>query len=225
MKTLLSVFFTLLTFTVFTQNEKRHLIGGGFSPEATFRTLPNAGVFDEMESFGFGFTAGFTYSKQLQWYSSFETGLLFSIKSIKKDYTKLTFGDQIDPRRGFIYNDGDLSMEFSGQHVFLEIPLKFNFYFTKSKVKPFAGIGISNGFFIGRMINYRVSNNANIPFILMMQGVVSLGVDFDFSNKITFRVEPQFKHAFFTVDGGGYIYKEYPYSIGCLVGLYYRFGK
>jgi hypothetical protein len=217
--------FVLTTLFSNSQIEEKHFIGGGFSPEACFRTIEgNLGA--KNESYGFGFSSGLTYQYNIKWFVGLETGLYFSDKGYTVDYSPYSFGDQIDPRRGFIYNQGsqmnDVKLDMN--LFYLDVPIKFNFYFINSWVKPFVGLGVLNNIYLTSGRDYRSYNRSSFMRSYGLQGVVSLGVDFNFSKAITFRIEPQFKHSIISVWNSSF-QKEYPFSIGCMVGLYYRFGE
>lgn len=225
MKYLLITILAILTFSVYGQDEKRHLIGGGFSPEATYRTIKGGNPPLNIDVFGFGYTVGVSYQYNLKWFAAIETGINFSDKAWFLNLAQLSFGDQVDPRRGFIYNSDSENGygKYDVDMFYLEVPVKFNFYFTKSMVKPFVGIGLLNNFYLtsSRLGGYSRSVS-QLPYNL--QWLVSAGIDLDFDKKITLRIEPQFKHSLFSIWNKDWV-GEYPYSIGCMFALYYRFGK
>ncbi|MCB0479537.1 MAG: outer membrane beta-barrel protein [Crocinitomicaceae bacterium] len=226
MKHLIIIFLAFISFFSYSQETKRHLIGAGFSPEACYRTMGGGEPVPNIDVFAFGFTAGFTYQYNIKWWVAIETGVFYSDKGSGVDFSGLGFGDQIDPRRGFIYNTGDnIYNKQKLNLVYLEIPVKFNFYFSKSKVKPFLGIGFLNNVFLMGGRNYTSYDRSSWLSPYNLQGIVSMGIDFDFSKSITMRIEPQFKHSIISIwkDSGNN--GEYPYSIGCMVGLYYRLEK
>ncbi len=85
----------------------------------------------------FGFEAGVGYHQTGWQYGS--------------DLTELTFGDLIDPRRGFIYaTDTEVPVEASFIDIFhyIEVPLAFTVTLGRGKLRSVSAVGIAPSFLV-----------------------------------------------------------------------------
>jgi len=77
------------------------------------------------------------------------SGLTFMNTGEKIKKTKIIFGNNIDPRLGFIYDIDStstsipLNYKFRYNYYYLQIPLKFKCYFGQKSIKTFLGGGVS----------------------------------------------------------------------------------
>ncbi len=237
MKTLLVIGFILLTFSIFSQEEKKFLVGAYFNPEASYRNLSVedsdiqfiVDLRNRREISKFGFETGVSFEYRIKWYSSVEFGVGFADKGERTIINDFQFGDQ--PNN----NDPGYDIRFVYHYYYLTLPLKFRFSFLKKNIRPFASLGVSTNIYLG-------SENEPLRYYpdgkkergesewykqegfnaVNFQGIVSVGCDFDFKPGITLRIEPTYRHSFHSISEKDFI-QSYLFSLGCSLSVFYRF--
>ena len=221
----------------FSQEEKKFLVGAYFNPEYSFRTISGdetnsmhqliLAARDTLEEADFGYETGVAFEYQIRWFSSIELGLGFSSKSFqsKSVHVVSPTGAPYGYKLGFLY-----------QSFYLTIPLKFRFSFLKKKIRPFASIGISTNIYLGnknlsrfeyddgsKEVNRKTQIQKEGGFLpVNIQGLVSVGCDFDFEPGITLRIEPTYRHSLHSITEKEGI-QGFFYSLGCSLSVFYRF--
>jgi len=139
---------------IFCQDEdstkpKKFLIGFSFSPDYSFRTLKYAGnnsdylvkYRDSIEIPKFGFTTGFNFGYIVNKKLIIVTGLLFSDKGENTirltDFRTLTPDPSIPKYLSFKYH-----------YLYIDIPIKANYFLINNRTKFFLSGGISTNVFI-----------------------------------------------------------------------------
>lgn len=125
-------------------NKKKLYLGLTVSPDFSYRNTSNNYYFTE-ETAKLGYTIGISSRLNITKKISIESGLLLSNKGYKNNFSGLTFGDMIDPRRGFIYNTQNTprKVEYIYSYYYLDIPIKAAFTFGQRKIHFFAAAGIT----------------------------------------------------------------------------------
>lgn len=88
-----------------------------------------------------GFTATLIAGYRLSDHFGLEAALGYTLRGWAWDLSSLSFGDQIDPRRGYSYDTpGDLE-SVRMDHHYLIIPLRATFTLGKGRVQWISGPG------------------------------------------------------------------------------------
>jgi|688.fasta_scaffold27983_3 hypothetical protein len=98
---------------------------------------------------GGGFHAGYRLSDRF----SLEAGVAYARFGYADavNLSDLTFGDQIDPRRGFIYNTGDVppeSWRFVDRFHYLELPIGVVMELGQGRWRSFTTLGVAPAFLL-----------------------------------------------------------------------------
>lgn len=134
-------------------------IGLAFSPEFAFRTLKTTennetskavvALRNENEVARFGNSAGMTFTYAFDDHWSMGTGIGHTVKGYRTkmvDAVYRNFGDMIDPRTGFIYqNDPFIPEQFRSVYTFTYIymPFQLNYSAGKGKWRSISSIGLN----------------------------------------------------------------------------------
>jgi hypothetical protein len=230
--------FISLPITFFGQNEsqptsKTQAVGFTFSPDYCYRSLKADEDFqfivdsrNSLETPKFGFTTGFNYSMRLSKRFTFEVGVLYSEKGEKFKHT-----DFIPPST---YNDPALPSKILGRYhyLYLDIPVRTNFYLTNKKLKLYLTGGISpNLHLIQKTVSImkfgdghstRSVTYDNVGFSrINVAFIAGLGVRYDLSEKLYLQCEPLYRRSITSIISGPI--EGYLYSVGLNTGIYYKF--
>ncbi len=240
MKYLLSIVL-LLPLILFSQSENqpkpgKFSVGITYSPNYAYRVLKPemletigslgftiAEIMDSQEIPKYGFTTGlnmaFRHSSKL----SFETGLLFSNKGkrTREIYFKHSSAQE-DPEPGRFITD----------YLYLDIPLKAKYHFTRGRAKIFVAAGFSNNIFLTAQNHIEYTNSDGIienktvridgSFKKVNLAVIAgFGFSYDISRQLYFKIEPTYRHSITSIVNS-YI-ATYLYSAGIDVGIFYAF--
>jgi len=133
--------------------EKRFFIGIQASPDLAYRSLelvdrnPSSEVIIEARNdrevprlgFSGNLIAGYVLSERF----SIEAGSGYALRGWELDLSTLTFGDMIDPRRGFIYNTNDVVGSVREEFHYLTIPVRGTCTLGRGRFRFISGLGIS----------------------------------------------------------------------------------
>ncbi len=194
------------------------LIGVTVSPDICYRTLENDGssstaplIMDSLndrESPKFSYSTGLSLCYNLTRHWAIETGLLYSNKGFAFVNSDPTFGDQIDPRYGFIYTSGGSTptkIIFIDNFNYLDIPLRTIFTVGNRKVRFISSLGITTNILINAtgtsVVKYANGdtdrNTQEQPYDykkVNFSPTVSMGIDWQLCDKFNLRVEPTFRY-------------------------------
>jgi hypothetical protein len=235
MRSLLLLMVILFPAMTFCQQEKssRRLrsVGIVISPNHSYRTLnfaPSHEWIAEMrnneEVGNFGFTAGFQAHYRLGSKLKFETGLLYSNKSLKTKYENLTWASsdpELPSRSKTIYHFKYLELPASVSYNFLVI----------NRMSLFATTGLSANIFLSRKttvaITYPDGNNSSHASSKQtgysrfnLSAMIGAGIDYRLSKRITLRAAPIYQRSLTSIVADDDA-KEYFFSFGVNTGIYY----
>lgn len=229
----------ILPLTVFSQGNDstrtgKFFTGLTFSPDYCYRTLkPDASskwigdIRDSREIPKFGYTTGLKLSYRHSKKFSFETGLLFSDKGEK---TKIIATDRITSN-GQPDTLLPTTQIFIYHYYYLDIPVKLNYYFfSTDKGDFYVAASFSLNIFLTQKTNslseygdgHKTTNTSttsgysgtNLSF------PVGIGYQANFSDRLFFKIEPTYRRSITSIIDAPI--KEYLYSAGIDIGLYYR---
>lgn len=246
MKTLTTITGLLFSIVLVGQSDttksKKLLIGLTASPDMCYRTLENndgsvtsSMVIDSRNSYEIpklGYSTGLSICYNAFKHVGFETGLHYSSKGEKYTNSNLTYGDMIDPRRGF-YTHGATAtkVEIIYNYNYLDIPLRAIFTFGNKKVKFISSVGVTTNILISAtqksIITFengdkeRNTQKQQYSFKpVNLSPTISLGMDYGFSKKINLRVEPTFRYGLLKISDTPVT--SYLWSAGLNITCYYR---
>jgi len=126
----------------------------------------------------------------------------------KIDTDDLTFGDMIDPRRGFIYNTGDVlpaSFRLFDDFYYVEVPVRLRLNLGKGRFRSTTTAGMAPAYLIAansRAVSTyadgdkEASNYDDTDQYLRFDlfASVSTGVSYRLKERLEFRLEPMFRY-------------------------------
>jgi hypothetical protein len=222
----------------------RYQIGITTSTDIGYRTLEiqNAdqytqGIADDRESYeapALGFTVSGQITKRFPGNFGIGLGLQYAKRCYKSVHNELTYGDMIDPRKGFIY-DTDTSVPVAITLVYhfnyVDMPIQLNYFIGKRKIKGVVSLGGS--------LNYLVNDRTCIlktmadgskatskserlsdfrPFNFTPQ--LSAGVEWSLNDKSSIRVEPIARYGVMKIADTPIT--EYLWSYGLNIGYHFK---
>jgi outer membrane protein W len=171
----------------------------------------NADYFDSIENPHLGYSFGLNFGYQISKRFSVNTGLLFSNKAQGSKSASLA-----------------IISNYTNNIYYLDLPLKFNYYFISKRSKFYLTGGANFSYFLANKIAYRKENITD-KFTAMsddlndfnIAGVIGLGVDVPIYKRWAFNCEVNYQHAFTPVLDTPI--KRYLYSINPTIALFYKF--
>ncbi|MFL5752723.1 MAG: outer membrane beta-barrel protein [Bacteroidia bacterium] len=213
---------------------KRFAIGLEFSPDLSYRYLVSANKMtefivkdrNEYEVPKLSFTTGISGVFKLKDKIYLEAGIQYSVKGEKYKRQVYFIAPQSLYDPAIPANDnGSAKMVYNYKDIYIDVPVKLNYYLRTKKCSPFISAGISPNIFLTEkvVINCRSSSGSNFSGYSFINPQALLGFGLDFNLKrIKMRVEPIGRCSVLPVIKNANI-KGYFYSVGINYGLYYRF--
>ena len=138
--------------------EKRFFIGIQASPDLVYRSLelvdrnPASEVIidalNRLHTPRPGLTASLVAGYEVSERWALEAGAGYALHGWAWDLSTLTFGDQIDPRRGFIYNAEDVLGSIHQEFHYLNVPVRATLTLGKGRLRSISGVGASASFLL-----------------------------------------------------------------------------
>lgn len=213
----------------------RFQLGVSFSPDVCYRTLKETDITttqtnfyvmdarNKMEAPKFGYTGGVNFSYALNHWLSIESGLHYSNKGYGMKKQDL-YSNQQEP--GIPTN-----FKFIENFYYLDLPLKVNFSLGKNRWRFISSVGASTNLFLKESqtqvlyfsdkTDRSTSSDGNKYNNMNISPMVSLGIDYHLSNKMSLRVEPTFRYGLLKIIDAPVT--AYLFSAGLNVGYYVKF--
>lgn len=237
----LLILLTFIPLTTFCQNTdtivtKKLSIGLTFSPDYCYRILkPDAsGKWiaenrDTREIPKSGYTTGLNLALNISKRITLEAGLLYSDKGEKTKTNApiwVTSSGQPDPDPAL-----PTKITFIYHYIYLDIPIKANYYLLTKRVKFFLTAGISANIFLKQRItsifeyndghtSTKSSSGNNAYEKINLAFTAGLGLGYDLTKKLYLKTEPTYRHSITPIIDAPI--KGYLYSVGLNTGLYYK---
>jgi hypothetical protein len=182
-------------------------VGVNFSPDFCFRTLRNN---DGSSSYNlvmylrnknevpmFGYSAGLNLQFNCTRHFALETGIQYAHKGYQTKRITLTY-EQPDP-------NAPQHVKTTYHYYYVDIPLKANFIFGKSRLRFLTSGGLSTNILIkenqSMILEYadsRKKSSTGVPVYdkrkLNISSLVSIGIDYKLNPKISIVVQPTFRY-------------------------------
>lgn len=188
--------------------------------DANFKGMADA-IKDELKpGLGHSFTLGYRRSVGT---FKIEAGLSYVKFSQKVNFSGIAFGNQINPQTGFGYTTTENPDKYKYDYKFFDIPLSVYYAFGKTKLKPFASVGINNYVYLNSYSHVSNSSYNNSYYNTYSLGAHAvLGARYDIGSK--FMAEIGFKYQQFVT---GVIQnkpkvQERFYGAGVNIGIGYK---
>lgn len=212
-------------------------LGLNFSPDYSYRVLikttPRSQATidyrNDVDRPKFSFTTGFMTAYQFNDKINFEAGLLYADKG---ENTRLIYPNYI-----FLsgQNDPNIPVSFYNQYheIYIDIPLKIAFNYDRKKFSYFFAGGFSPSIYLythyintsnyhnGISKTFQSSEPRGNSF-LNIAFIASAGIKYDLGTNFKLRIEPTYRQSFSSVVVGTEM-KDYFYSLGLNMGIYYTF--
>jgi hypothetical protein len=113
---------------------------------------------NDMEFIKPGFTAGINVIRNLSKKWALVGGVSYSRKGYSSKMENLVFGDIIDPRQGFVYNNSENfdAIQFNYHMNYIDVPIKATYLFDEQESEYFrkwyAGLGLVSSYFINEVV-------------------------------------------------------------------------
>jgi hypothetical protein len=235
MKQQLLFILIFIPFVAFSQNAdstktRRISIGLTYSPDYSYRILkPNtssewiATLRDSLEIPKYGFTTGLNIAFKINKRISLEAGILYADKGYKT--IKLT-GTTVVPEPSL-----PTTISNNYQYIYLDIPLKINYYLLTHRTKLYVTAGLSPNIYIKQKtkstgehadghtsISSFSTNDGNSKINLAT--MVGFGASYDLTKSLYFKVEPIYRRSITPFESTSL--KQHLYSAGANVGVYFK---
>jgi Outer membrane protein beta-barrel domain len=236
--------FLLLTLTIIpltlccqnadTTKPGRISIGISFSPDYCYRFLNSRGLNswvadsrDTSEIPKFGYTVGVNVAWRINNRICIEAGLLYSDQSYQtKNCTLFDLNTSGKPDTLF-----PAISKSTYHYIYLDIPVKVNYYLLIKRAKLYITGGISLNIFLAQKSTLKIdfkddqtkTYNSTITSGLTkinLAAIAGFGFSYDVTKRIYFKIEPVFRCSITPIVQAPL--REYLYSIGLNTGLYYR---
>jgi hypothetical protein len=212
-------------------------LGLSFSPDYCYRTLRHDGngynaslvkINDSLSIPKFGFTTGLNIVIVINKKFSVESGLLYSNKGYKTKTLSNpeglydNFPDEINP----------VKLRDIGHFIYLDFPVKLNYFILNQKLGIYSTAGISPNLFLSRKVIRKVefrdgksdqfnhSSEYDLSTINLTM-IIGVGFKYDLSEKIYLRTEPVFRRSITPIKD--FPIKTYLYSFGLNTGILFKF--
>ena len=209
-------------------------IGIVFSPDYCYRFLNYRSsekwiqdLRNEEEVATFGYTTGLGIKIELSNKILLETGVYYSIMGEQTKTTELFW----------VNSSPDFPAKSKTQYQFkyINIPLKLHYVFGSKKVSYFVSAGFSINIFTEKKTKvilefkngHKTSDNSVVDLGYLkfnLATVIGFGIKYDVTKKISISIEPVYRQFINSIVVGTGT-KEYPYSLGANIGVYYTFGR
>jgi hypothetical protein len=185
----------------------------------------------------FGYSGGVNILYQFSKHISAEAGVQYSKKGYAMKTHDLYFGDPIDPRNGITYTNpggnssGLVNIKTRYNHHYLDIPVRALFTIGKKRMRFSSSIGITTNIPLKAtqttIIEYedgdtkRTTNDQLYKFNrLNISPTVSIGVDYQLSEKFSLKAEPTFRYGLIKIIDTPVT--AYLWSGGMILSCYYK---
>jgi len=213
---------------------KRCKVGIVYSPDYCYRLLSypssNKQIQDlrnNEEVSTYGYTTGLSIRIDLTCKIIVETGLLYSVKGEQTKNTDLVWAT---PNPEF-----PVKSKTQYQFKYIEIPMKVNYLLGGKKIRIFVSVGVSLNVFsekktkvISQFANGHKSSESSVVDLgylkFNLAAIAGFGIKYDLTKRVYISVEPVYRQFINSIVADKKA-KEYPYSIGANVGIYYSFKK
>jgi len=236
MKKLLISLFALLPLISFCQNydapnTNKIAIGLTYSPDYCYRNIKTDTSYqwlaewrNDLEIPKYGYTTGLNLALNFNKRFALELGILFSNKGEKtKKYDML--GNQPDP-------DLPTNITFIYHLLYLDIPIKVNYFILTQRTKLFILAGLSPSVFLTQKITSiaeysdgsiktNTSPGASGFSKINLTFIAGFGVSYDLTKIITLKIEPTYRRSITPIFDA--LVKEYLYSMGLNTGFFFNF--
>lgn len=137
---------------------------------------------------------------------SVEGGLGYSLMGYQLNMDELTYGDAIDPNRGFIFETNDVPLRaLRYAFHYLEVPLRLVLHCGKGRVRSITGVGMTTGLLLkctSTSVTENVdgspdrnTNESSYDYrTLGLFPTLSTGVSYTLNDRIELRMEPQARY-------------------------------
>lgn len=136
---------------------------------------------------------------------SVEGGLGYSLMGYQLNMDGLTFGDAIDPNRGFIYETNDAPIAIRRSFQYAELPLRLVFQCGKGRLRWISAAGLTTGYLLkstSTMVTVdaegstdRSTSELNGDYnTIGLFPTVSTGVSYRLNDRMDLRLEPQARY-------------------------------
>ncbi len=233
----LALIIVVLPFLLIAQNaEKRFSIGVSFSPDYAYRVLKTDAshewmldVNNEYSSPILGYTSGLILKYRLNGKLALESGVKLLAKGEKMVVNKRDLvGIDTDVNYDMAVPDKSKTVY---HYQYLGIPVKFNYYFLRTKVQMFISSGISTDFFLSgktkSVLEFKDRTEKETYDLdydfnkINFTGLVGIGLETNIAQNLQFRCEPVCRYTFSPLVNAPL--KEHLYSLGMNIVLFANF--
>jgi hypothetical protein len=189
----------------------RFRFGMNLSPDMAYRTTHvvqrttlSEGIQefrDRMEIPRFGYSASLMAGYAITDRIGVEAGVGYALRGWQLDISQLTFGDQIDPRRGFVYTTSDGPLTFIGQEFhYLDLPVRGTYTLGNGRWRWISGLGVSLNFLVKATSTVALGDDRSVResegryHTVNLSPMASTGVAYAIGERMELRLEPSFRY-------------------------------
>ena len=219
----ISILLVLISLPVFGQQNdtlkfNNLKLGLSISPSFSSRYLnaesdaqANAEYFDSIEIPHLGYSLGLNLGYQFSKRFSINSGLFFANRAQSSKSVSL-----------------ESISNFTNNIYYLDLPLKFNYYFLSKKSKLYLTGGANFSYFLANKLSYRKEGNTELFSAkadnlntINIAGILGIGIDVPIYKRWAFNFEVNYQHAFTPLLNTPI--KRYLFSFNPTISLFYRF--
>ena len=195
------------------------------------------GAFDEVDEPRLGYSAGFTYARNLSSKITLQGGIQFTDRGFRNVDNSGSFAGQINTQYGSVYDGANNSaiklVTIVHHYYYLDIPVRFQYNFTNRDWHFYSFAGLSPNVFLGhnrravkelqtgeQEVSHTSKTEANIRPV-NLQAFAGAGVGYHLNDKFEITAEPLYRLSLNSFNNNPN--KYYFRSVGLQVGGSYRF--
>ncbi len=145
-----------------------------------------------------GYTASLVAGYELSERWTLEAGAGYALHGWGWDLSQLTFGDQIDPRRGFVYNSNDVTGSIQQEFHYLNVPVRTTLTLGKGRLRSISSVGASAGILLKANSVTIANGDRNVVELdsydtFNIFPMISSGLTYAMGERGALRLEPTFR--------------------------------
>ena len=136
---------------------------------------------------------------------SVEGGLGYALMGYQLNMGQLTYGDMIDPNRGFIYETNDAPRAIRYSFHYAELPLRLVFHYGKGRLRWISAAGLTTSYLLkststmvtvdtGGSTDRSTSESSYDYNTIGLFPTLSTGVSYALNDRMELRLEPQARY-------------------------------
>lgn len=155
-----------------------------------------------------------------------EAGVGYALRGWEWDLSTLSFGDAIDPRRGFVYNTDDVLPRIRYEFRSVHVPVRATITLGKGRLRSISAAGLAADVLLSARSVTHVGNDRHTTDLegfntFDLAAIVSTGLAYAPCASGTIRIEPTLRHGLIDIRADDPIGARL-WSVGLMLGYVHR---